>query len=72
MYYCSDEGVSFAIQKGVQISRSIVRTYKHNDMEDLERVLKEINTEHQIVKYKINSCYMSLQENFFFHSTRND
>jgi serine palmitoyltransferase len=37
-----DEGVSFAIQKGVQISRSTVRHFKHNDMEDLERVLSEV------------------------------
>ncbi|CAG8567629.1 5870_t:CDS:10 [Paraglomus occultum] len=30
------------ICKGVQISRSTVKWYNHNDMEDLERVLKEI------------------------------
>jgi 7-keto-8-aminopelargonate synthetase-like enzyme len=44
--YTSDDGVSFAVQKGVQISRSIVRFYKHNDMEDLEKVLNEIQAEH--------------------------
>lgn len=33
-----DESISFAIQKGVQMSR----WYKHNDMADLERVLEEI------------------------------
>lgn len=32
-----------AIQKGAQISRSRVYFFKHNDMEDLERVLDEIN-----------------------------
>ncbi|KAI8096600.1 pyridoxal phosphate-dependent transferase [Halteromyces radiatus] len=37
-----DDRVNFAIQKGVQISRSNVRWYKHNDMNDLERVLNEI------------------------------
>ncbi|TPX35481.1 hypothetical protein SmJEL517_g02098 [Synchytrium microbalum] len=37
-----DEGVSFAIQKGVEISRSTVRYFKHNDMEDLARVLEDI------------------------------
>lgn len=47
----SDEGVSFAIQKGVQISRSIIRTFKHNDMEDLERVLNDIETEHAVVSF---------------------
>jgi 7-keto-8-aminopelargonate synthetase-like enzyme len=50
--YLSDEGVSFAIQKGVQISRSIIRTFKHNDMEDLERVLNDIETEHTVVSYR--------------------
>ncbi|RCI05965.1 serine palmitoyltransferase component [Rhizopus stolonifer] len=49
-YLVVDDGVGFAVQKGVQISRSIVRFYKHNDMEDLERVLNDIQTEH--IKYK--------------------
>jgi 7-keto-8-aminopelargonate synthetase-like enzyme len=44
--HISDDGVGFAVQKGVQISRSIVRYYKHSDMEDLERVLNEIQDEH--------------------------
>ncbi|CAO3642593.1 unnamed protein product [Cunninghamella blakesleeana] len=37
-----DEGVNFAIQKGVQISRSNIRWFKHNDMNDLERVLNDV------------------------------
>ncbi|KAG1144970.1 hypothetical protein G6F37_003181 [Rhizopus arrhizus] len=49
-YLVVDDGVSFAVQKGVQISRSIVRFYKHNDMEDLEKVLNEIQAEH--IKHK--------------------
>jgi 7-keto-8-aminopelargonate synthetase-like enzyme len=49
LFFHSDEGVSFSVQKGVQISRSIVKTFKHNDMEDLERVLNDINTEHTVV-----------------------
>lgn len=31
----------FAIQKGMQASRSTIKEFKHNDMEDLERLLKE-------------------------------
>lgn len=38
---CSDDGVCFAIQKGVTASRSKVYWFKHNDMDDLERCLKE-------------------------------
>lgn len=41
----ADKGVNFAIRKGIQISRSIVRWYEHNDMEDLERVLARITKE---------------------------
>jgi len=37
----ADEGVHFAIQKGIVASRSDVRYFKHNDVEDLERLLKE-------------------------------
>ncbi|EYC26946.1 hypothetical protein Y032_0009g441 [Ancylostoma ceylanicum] len=36
-----DKGVNFAIQKGLQASRSRVEWFNHNDMEDLERLLKE-------------------------------
>lgn len=35
----ADKGVNFAIRKGIQISRSTVRWFEHNDMEDLQRVL---------------------------------
>lgn len=41
----ADEGCSFAIRKGLQISRSTVRWYKHNDMNSLETVLDSINKE---------------------------
>ncbi|KAL1999741.1 hypothetical protein VTN02DRAFT_4081 [Thermoascus thermophilus] len=41
----ADKGVSYAIRKGIQISRSTVRWYEHNDMEDLERVLDRITKE---------------------------
>lgn len=40
--YLSDLGVNFAIQKGVHISRSHVFYFEHNDMADLERVLKKV------------------------------
>lgn len=42
-FFCtySDKGVCFAIQKGVEASRSRVMWFDHNDMDDLERLLKE-------------------------------
>ncbi|KAJ9599396.1 hypothetical protein L9F63_010158 [Diploptera punctata] len=36
-----DENVNFAIQKGLDASRSKVKFFKHNDMEDLENLLME-------------------------------
>jgi len=41
--------VSFPVQKSVEASRSDVYYFKHNDMEDLERViLKQIEKESQV------------------------
>ena len=37
-----DESVGLAIQKGVQISRSNISYFKHNDMKDLENILIKI------------------------------
>lgn len=37
-----DKAANYAIRKGIQISRSTVRWYEHNDMEDLERVLQRV------------------------------
>jgi 7-keto-8-aminopelargonate synthetase-like enzyme len=38
----ADESVNFPIQKGIQISRSTVYWYKHNDLTDMERVLAQV------------------------------
>ena len=48
----ADRGVNFAVQKGIQISRSTVRWYEHGDYEGLERVLEGIHKEDK--KYKRN------------------
>lgn len=37
-----DRAVNYAIRKGIQISRSTVRWYDHNDLEDMERVLARV------------------------------
>ena len=41
----ADRAVNFAIQKGIEISRSIVRWYDHNDLTSLEEVLLSIEKE---------------------------
>ena len=38
----ADRAVNYAIRKGIQISRSTVRWYNHNDVEDMERVLEKV------------------------------
>ena len=41
----ADKAVNFSTCKGIQISRSTVRWYEHNDIEDLERVLQKVTKE---------------------------
>jgi len=41
----ADKAVNYAIRKGLQICRSNIRWYEHNDMEDLERVLQKVTRE---------------------------
>ncbi|KAH8112777.1 serine palmitoyltransferase [Phellopilus nigrolimitatus] len=41
----ADRGVNFAIQKGLQISRSTIRWYDHNDLKSLEDVLQSVEKE---------------------------
>ena len=40
-----DKAVNYAVRKGIQISRSTIRWYEHNDMEDLQRVLGKVTKE---------------------------
>ncbi|KAI8146690.1 pyridoxal phosphate-dependent transferase [Fennellomyces sp. T-0311] len=53
-----DDGVCFSVQKGVQISRSNVRYFKHNDMQDLERVLDDIRVDDMVHKRKLTRRFI--------------
>lgn len=55
-FFLSDDGVSFSVQKGAQISRSNVRYFKHNDMQDLERVLDDIRVDDLVVSTYLLQC----------------
>uniref|UniRef100_A0A673IPX9 Serine palmitoyltransferase 1 n=1 Tax=Sinocyclocheilus rhinocerous TaxID=307959 RepID=A0A673IPX9_9TELE len=46
-FHRDEKAACFSIQKGLQASRSFVKYFKHNDMEDLERLLKEQEIEDQ-------------------------
>jgi 7-keto-8-aminopelargonate synthetase-like enzyme len=41
----ADRAANFAIQKGIQISRSTVRWFDHNDLNSLEEVLESVEKE---------------------------
>lgn len=43
----ADRAVNLAIQKGIQISRSTIRWYDHNDLKGLEDVLLSIEKDRQ-------------------------
>jgi 7-keto-8-aminopelargonate synthetase-like enzyme len=43
--------VDYAIQNGCNLSRAKIATFKHNDMEDLERVIKSEVDMHNALKY---------------------
>lgn len=45
----ADECINMALVKGIQISRSRIHYYKHNDMEDLERILHQIDLDEKSV-----------------------
>jgi serine palmitoyltransferase len=41
----ADRAVNFPIRKGIHASRSVVRWFNHNDLDDLERVLSQLAKE---------------------------
>ncbi len=48
-----DELVNIAILKGLEISRSRLYFYKHNDLDDLEKVLQLIDLEDLEVNFAV-------------------
>lgn len=63
-----DDSVNFSIQKGVQISRSNVKYFKHNDMEDLERILTEVYADDQKAPRRLVPRRFIISEGIF-HNT---
>jgi len=60
-----DELCNFAIQKGAQISRSNVRFFKHNDMNDLEEILESIRINDKKKGAKITRRFIVTEAIFY-------
>eukprot|EP00210_Caulerpa_lentillifera_P006703 g6405.t1 len=56
-----DECVCYPIQTGCRLSRAQVLTFKHNDVEDLERVLTSIEEKHRQQKRPLNRRYIVVE-----------
>ncbi|EGG06029.1 uncharacterized protein MELLADRAFT_43664 [Melampsora larici-populina 98AG31] len=53
-----DRGVNFSIQKGIQISRSTIRWYDHNDSSSLEKVLEQLKLEEIKFRRKLSRKFI--------------
>ena len=62
----ADRGVNFAIQKGLQISRSTIRWFDHNDMKSLEQVLESTDKERRKKKGPLTRRFI-VTEGIFDH-----
>ncbi|GAQ82536.1 Long-Chain Base 1 [Klebsormidium nitens] len=54
----ADEGCHWGIQNGLTLSRSTVKYFKHNDMDDLERLLKGVIEEDRRHKKVLNRRFI--------------
>jgi serine palmitoyltransferase len=60
-----DKGVSYAIQTGVKLSRAEIMWFEHNDMEDLERVLKKVREKDEQTKREITRRFIIIEGVYF-------
>ncbi len=65
----SDEGVNFGIQTGINLSRSQVLFFKHNDMADLEAVLEDVREKDVLAhKTKLNRRFIIVEGIYQVHA----
>ncbi|KAL5514702.1 hypothetical protein ACEPAG_2018 [Sanghuangporus baumii] len=62
----ADRGINFALQKGLQISRSTVRWYDHNDLKSLEDVLQSVEKERRKKKLPLTRRFIVTEGIFEF------
>lgn len=54
----ADRGVNFAIQQGINISRSTVRWFDHNDLGSLEETLQAVEKERKKKKWPLTRRFI--------------
>lgn len=57
----ADDGCSFAIQTGLEISRSIIYYFRHNDMDDLVRVLEQVELDCRSKKLALSRRFIAVE-----------
>lgn len=57
----SDNGVNWSLQNGLYLSRSKLKFFKHNDMQDLEARLEEVRKEDQRKKKPLNRRFIVVE-----------
>ena len=57
----SDDGVHYGIKQGIELSRSNVLYFKHNDMQDLERVLQDVREKDLVSNRKLNRRFIVVE-----------
>ncbi|GMH35333.1 hypothetical protein BSKO_03201 [Bryopsis sp. KO-2023] len=56
-----DEAVHYPIQNGCNLSRARVLMFKHNDMDDLKRVLEMVDAEDKVQKKPLNRRFIVVE-----------
>ena len=56
-----DAAVYYPIQNGCHLSRAQIRTFKHNDVTDLERVLLDVDAAHRKAKKPLNRRFIVVE-----------
>ena len=62
-----DDGCAYAVRLGCQLSRATVFTFRHNDMEDLERVLKKVVEDERRKRKPLNRRFV-IVEGLYHHT----
>jgi len=63
-YVVCDKGVSFAIQNGLLLSRSTIKWFSHNDMEELKGIFQGLSDVFQKQKHRVFLVVESIYTNY--------